>query len=96
MATKNDIDLEDELPEEDLEALEEQRVKMFEDAGIDEDEVLKTSRDSQSAWNSYFLDNINQARDDVHFCLRDQWTDSDRTEFDRLKKPALTSYYKSY
>lgn len=90
MATENDNDMEDKLPEKDIAALEEDRLKMLEDAGIDQAAILEQAQQSQAAWTSYFNDNIRRARDDVNFCLRDQWSTRERSEFRRLEKPALT------
>ncbi len=85
---RNDHD--NTLPVEDMNKLEERRIQMLDDAGINEQEVLDTAGKDMNSWTSYFQENITRGKDDANFCLRDQWTAVERSEFTRLFKPAMT------
>lgn len=65
------------------------------DAGINESDVLQKARDNLTIWDGYFNENITRGKDDMNFVLRDQWTAVERSEFNRLFKPAMT-YNKLY
>src|ERR1700684_3721040 len=81
---------EDSLSPEEINEMEERRVKMLDDAGINEVEVLSKANKNLNTWNSYFNENIVRGKDDMNFVLRDQWTAIERSEFTRLFKPAMT------
>lgn len=81
---------EDSLSEEDINAMEEERIKALNEAGIDELDVIGTATKHLNTWNSYFNENIVRGKDDMNFVLRDQWTAVERSEFTRLFKPAMT------
>lgn len=78
------------LSSEQVNEMEERRIAQLDDAGIDEHGVLKKAEENLNTWNSYFQENITRGKDDVNFCLRDQWTAVERSEFTRLFKPAMT------
>lgn len=75
---------------EDINKMEERRLQSLDDAGINEYDILRQARENKNAWNSYFNENITRGKDDMNFCLRDQWTAIERSEFTRLFKPAMT------
>ena len=60
------------------------------ESGIDESAVLQKARDNLTIWDGYFSENITRGKDDMNFVLRDQWTAVERSEFNRLFKPAMT------
>jgi hypothetical protein len=62
----------------------------LEEAGIDSSEVLRKARDDLLIWEGYFNENSTRGKDDMNFVLRDQWTAVERSEFNRLFKPAMT------
>lgn len=64
--------------------------KKLSDAGVDESAVLQKARDNLTIWDGYFNENITRGKDDMNFVLRDQWTAVERSEFNRLFKPAMT------
>lgn len=70
--------------------MEKKRIDRLDEAGINENEVLDTAGKHLNIWNSYFNENIVRGKDDVNFCIRDQWTAVERSEFSRLFKPAMT------
>lgn len=70
--------------------MEERRIEALDEAGIDEQHVLSQAHDDMNSWNSYFQENITRGKDDMNFCVRDQWTAVERSEFTRLFKPAMT------
>lgn len=78
------------LDPEQLNEMESKRLKMLDDAGINEQEVLDQAQKHFNIWNSYFNENIVRGKDDLNFCIRDQWTPVERSEFTRLFKPAMT------
>ena len=78
------------LPSSDINEMEERRIAMLDEAGIDEQDVLTRSTENLNTWNSYFNENIVRGKDDMNFVLRDQWTAVERSEFSRLFKPAMT------
>lgn len=65
--------------------------KRLEKAGVDEGEVLQKARDNMVTWDGYFNENITRGKDDMNFVIRDQWTAVERSEFNRLFKPAMTN-----
>lgn len=83
-------DFTEELSLDSINEMEDQRIQMMADAGIDEDDILSTARDDLTLWDGYFNENITRGKDDMNFCLRDQWTAVERSEFSRLFKPAMT------
>lgn len=80
----------EELSTDDIESLEEKRLKQLADSEIDEEKVLQNAKTDIGAWNTYFNENITRGKDDMNFVLRDQWTATERSEFYRLFKPAMT------
>lgn len=83
-------DVNQALPPEKLNEMEEQRIDNLNKAGIDEEDVLEQAGKHFNIWNSYFNENIVRGKDDMNFTLRDQWTAVERSEFTRLFKPAMT------
>lgn len=79
-----------ELEPEQIDEMEERRIVLLNEAGIDEIEVLGRANQNLNTWNSYFNENIVRGKDDMNFVLRDQWTAVERSEFTRLFKPAMT------
>lgn len=76
--------------ENDLHEMEERRVQALNDAGIDEHKILTDCTKNQNSFVSYFGENITRGKDDLNFCIRDQWTAIERSEFTRLFSPAMT------
>lgn len=70
--------------------MEAKRIRKLDEAGINEKDVLEQANKRLNSWNSYFNENITRGKDDMNFCLRDQWTAIERSEFTRLFKPAMT------
>jgi hypothetical protein len=81
---------ENELPVDELNEMEERRVERLNEAGIDEHAVLKSAKMDVGQWDAYFNQNISTGKDDVRFAVEDQWTGIERSEFNRLFKPAMT------
>lgn len=82
--------LADEIDMDDLNEREEKRRSDLIEAGIDEGDVLSKARENMVIWDGYFNENIVRGKDDMDFVLRDQWSAVERSEFNRLFKPALT------
>lgn len=80
----------DELDVEYLNKMEENRIERLNEANIDEKLVLGQSRDNLNTWQNYFNENMVRGKDDMNFCLRDQWTAVERSEFNRLFKVCFT------
>lgn len=78
------------LSSDEVHEMEERRITMLNEAGIDEQNVLERAGKNLNIWNSYFNENIVRGKDDMNFVLRDQWTAVERSEFSRLFKPAMT------
>jgi portal protein len=78
------------LSENELNEMEERRINMLNEAGIDEQDILKKCNEDLHTWTSYFQENITRGKDDVNFVYRDQWTAVERSEFTRLFKPCMT------
>lgn len=78
------------LPVEQINEMEERRIALLDESGIDERAVLGKANENLNTWNSYFNENIVRGKDDVNFVIRDQWTAVERNEFTRLFKPAMT------
>lgn len=78
------------LDPEVINEMEQKRIGMLNEAGINEQEVLSNASKHFNIWNSYFNENIVRGKDDMNFVLRDQWTAIERSEFTRLFKPAMT------
>lgn len=78
------------LDPEEIDEMEQRRLKRLDEAGIDENQVLEQAMKHLNTWNSYFNENIVRGKDDMNFVLRDQWTAVERSEFTRLFKPAMT------
>lgn len=79
-----------ELSPDEINEMEDRRIAMLDEAGIDELQVLERANQNLNSWNSYFNENITRGKDDMNFVLRDQWTAVERSEFTRLFKPAMT------
>ena len=86
---EHDVNTEN-LSTDEINEMEERRVSMLAEDGIDEADVLEQCNKNLSTWNSYFNENIVRGKDDMNFVLRDQWTAVERSEFTRLFKPAMT------
>lgn len=84
MQAPRDLDIED------INSMEERRVDRLNNASIDEMYVLKQARDNLNIWQNYFNENVTRGKDDMNFCLRDQWTSLERAEFTRLFKVCFT------
>lgn len=80
----------EQMKPNDIDAINEDLRNRLEDAGIDQDEVLKKAREDLVLWDGYFDENAVRGRDDMNFLLRDQWSAVERSEFSRLFKPAMT------
>lgn len=78
------------MSNEDISEMEVQRVERLNEAGIDEQSVLGESKDNINSWQNYFNENMTRGKDDMNFCLRDQWTAIERSEFTRLFKVCMT------
>jgi len=79
-----------DLAVEDINSMEERRIERLNDASVDETYVLKQARDNLNIWQNYFNENVTRGKDDMNFCLRDQWTSLERAEFTRLFKVCFT------
>lgn len=90
MGTYPQDPIESELDDKQLQEMEDRRISMMQEAGIDEKEVLHKARENLNTWNGYFNNNLTRGKDDMNFVLRDQWTSVERSEFSRLFKPAMT------
>lgn len=86
---KDDVNVQELSPDE-INEMEERRISMLDEAGINEGDVLDRANKNLNTWNSYFNENIVRGKDDMNFVLRDQWTAVERSEFTRLFKPAMT------
>lgn len=80
----------DQMSPDELNEMEERRLVMLEEHGIDEYAVIEKIRGYIQAWNEYFSENITRGRVDMQFAVREQWTQQERNEFARLSKPAMT------
>ncbi len=80
----------DQLGVDDVNAINDELLARLDEAGIDEAEVLKQARDDLVLWDGYFGENGVRGKDDMNFLLRDQWSAVERSEFNRLFKPAMT------
>lgn len=87
---EREVAQEDSLSPEAIEEMELRRVKMLDEAGINEVDVLAQANKHLNTFQSYFNENIVRGKDDMNFVLRDQWTAVERSEFTRLFKPAMT------
>jgi hypothetical protein len=83
-------DVNQDFDPEKLNEMEERRLNRLNEAGIDEQQVLEDAGKHMNIWQSYMGENITRGKDDMNFCLRDQWTAVERSEFTRLFKPAMT------
>jgi hypothetical protein len=80
----------DQMSPDDIEKINEELQQKLIDAGIDESEVLIKAREDLVLWDGYFSENATRGKDDMNFVLRDQWSAVERSEFNRLFKPAMT------
>ena len=79
-----------EVSYDDIAEREEKRRADLDEAGISEGDVLQKARENMVLWDGYFNENIVRGKDDMNFVLRDQWSAVERSEFNRLFKPAMT------
>jgi len=79
-----------QMSNEDINEMEERRIERLNEAGINEMDVLSTAKDNINIWQNYFNENMTRGKDDMNFCLRDQWTAIERSEFNRLFKVCFT------
>lgn len=84
------FDVKTDFTPDELAEMDDKRIQSLADAGINEEDVLGKAREDIGMWNNYFNENITRGKDDMNFCLRDQWTAVERSEFNRLFKPAFT------
>jgi hypothetical protein len=75
---------------DDIDNVNEELRETLEEEGIDEAEVLEQAREDLVLWDGYFGENMVRGKDDMNFLLRDQWSAVERSEFNRLFKPAMT------
>ncbi len=80
----------EEISVEEINSMNEALQLRLEEAGIDEAEVLHKCREDLGIWQGYFGENMVRGKDDMNFVLRDQWSAVERSEFNRLFKPAMT------
>jgi hypothetical protein len=80
----------DNMEQDDIEELQEKMQAELAEAGIDESDVLARAREDLTLWEGYFGENVVRGKDDMNFVLRDQWSAVERSEFQRLFKPAMT------
>jgi len=78
------------LSQDEINEMDERRIDMLSEEGINENEVLGEAHKNLNTWNGYWNENIVRGKDDMNFVLRDQWTAIERSEFTRLFKPAMT------
>ena len=71
----------DELSQDEIHEMEERRVTLLNEGGIDERSVLDRARKHSDIWQSYFSENINIGNQDMDFVLRDQWDTNERNAF---------------
>jgi len=79
----------DQMSMEDIDEQNDKLQAELLEAGIDESEVLQKAREDLVLWDGYFNENIVRGKDDMNFVLRDQWSAVERSEFNRLFKPAM-------
>lgn len=79
-----------EMSSEYINEMEQERISRINEAGIDESSILSDSKDNVNSWENYFNENMTRGKDDMNFCLRDQWTAIERSEFTRLFKVCFT------
>lgn len=77
------------ISEDEIQAIETERVAKLEEAGIDESAVISEMHRFLGGWQTTNTDNDNHGRDDLNFLYVDQWSAQERSEFLRLQKPAL-------
>lgn len=75
---------------EEINEMEERRLKQLDDAGINELDILSKAQHDLNSWENYFNENLTRGKDDMNFALRDQWTAVERSEFTRLQKICQT------
>ena len=80
----------EQISVDDIDSINQALQARLEEAGIDEAEVLKKAREDLVLWDGYFGENVVRGKDDMNFVLRDQWSAVERSEFNRLFKPAMT------
>jgi hypothetical protein len=79
-----------DLTTDDINEMEDRRIQRLNEANINEMDVLAQARDNLNIWQNYFNENMTRGKDDMNFCLRDQWTAIERSEFTRLFKVCFT------
>lgn len=80
----------EDLDYKNVHEMEEKRVADLKEAGIDELDVLESAKSDLGVWDAYFNENIARGKDDLNFCVKDQWTAKERADFNRLFKPPIT------
>lgn len=80
----------DQMSLDDVDKINEELQQKLANDDIDEAEVLKKAREDLVLWDGYFSENVTRGKDDMNFVLRDQWSAVERSEFNRLFKPAMT------
>jgi hypothetical protein len=80
----------EEMSQDEIQLQNEELQAKLSEAGIDERDVLMKAREDMTIWDSYFNENVVRGKDDMDFVLRDQWSALERSEMNRLFKPAMT------
>ncbi len=80
----------DQMSLDDIEKINAELQDKLAEAGIDDQDVLQQAREDMVLWDGYFGENITRGKADMDFVLRDQWSALERSEFNRLFKPAMT------
>lgn len=80
-----------ELSPDEINEMEEKRISLLNESGIDEQSVLESARDDTTIWQNYFDENMTRGKSDLNFAIRDQWTAPERSEFTRLEKLCWTA-----
>ena len=57
--------------------------------GIDEGQVISDAKEDLQLWDGFNNENATRGRDDADFLFKDQWSNLERSEFDRLFKMPL-------
>ena len=77
------------LPEDEVQKIEDARIKDLEEANINESAVIAEIHENMGSWQAYFQENNTKGKEDLEFLYRDQWTSVERSEFQRIFKPAM-------
>jgi len=78
------------LPEKKIADLQDERLAAMREAGIDQLHILDTAREHVNIFTGGFQENITRGLSDITFAVKAQWSDGERSEFQRLGKTPLT------